>query len=98
MIIQRFEKKIKIHRGILNPLRSSDIIEWSEEEIRQQEKDLLDDSKAKEYNKSLRIKRKIEKKVIINNLFCRHKETREQNGFLICLKCGGKWKVKNNGR
>jgi len=88
LIIQKFEKKIKIHRELLNPLRSSGIIEWSEEEIRQQEKDLYDHNG---------LEKKKERKENITNLFCTHRETREQNGFLICIRCNGKWRIKTNG-
>ena len=94
--LQNFEKKIRIHNHLLNPLISG---EWSEEEIRTQERDLCDHSKTKEKDGfiicrvcGIKIEKKKERKVILTNLFCTHKEIIEKDGFIVCVRCNTKWR------
>ncbi len=102
MILQKFEKKIKIHQDLLNPLRSLELEQSSEKEIREQERGLCYHSETIEQDGFLlckmcgiRLEKKKERK---SNLFCLHTKTIEMNGYLVCSKCNGKWRIKTDVR
>jgi len=86
-IVNRIEKRVKIHKQLLlDPLGLSGI-EWTNEEIEQQNRELSNDDNNP-------VKQKLHKKL---NLLCRHKKVVRKNGYTICIKCNDKWKVKDNG-
>jgi len=106
-IAQHIEDKIEFGKQTLNPLLSSEIEEFSEEEIRQQKKNLesiIPTCKHEEITKDTDgtivcrycgikiIKSKGAKEKIID-LFCIHKELEVfDNIYDICIKCGAKFK------
>lgn len=75
-IIDRF-KRIGIIKHPNLPLGEE--IEWTEEELKQQERELCSDNKA--------IKQKIHKKKL--KFFCNHKDIIIKNGYVVCRKCKG---------
>ena len=63
---------------------------WSEEEIRQQEQDLILHKTKKVIQQEVpKVK---DRKKFILDLFCTHKKTIRKGEFIICTKCGYKWK------
>ena len=107
-ILQNIEDRVEFSKRTLNPPLSSELEEFSEEEIRQQERNLNQESiipncKHEEITKDtdgtivcrycgITIKSKGAKEKLID-LFCTHKELEVfDNKYDICVKCGEKFK------
>ena len=66
---------------------------WSEEEIRQQEQKLIFHNHKKPVKQ--KIPKVYDKKKIIFDLFCLHLKLVRKGDYVVCTKCGEKWKAKN---
>lgn len=104
-ILQNIEDKVEFGKQILNPPLSSEMERFSEEEIRQQEKNLesiIPTCKHEEITKDtdgtivcrycgITIKSKGTKEKLID-LFCTHKELESFDNIYNICKCGAKFK------
>lgn len=81
--VQRLKYLIKINSQITLPLGSK--IEWTEEEIEWQRKNLLPDKP-----------KKIQAKQKELNLFCLHRQCVIQGDYMICSKCNSRFKVRKD--
>ena len=94
IIIQRLEKKLKIHkRLLLDPFGLLEE-EWTEDEIRQQEQELNDLNNRKKSLKQKILKVDTNKK-FISDLLCLHLKLVRKGDYVVCTKCGEKWKSKD---
>ena len=64
---------------------------WSDNEIRQQEESLKIDKRKKVIQQE--VPKLKDRKKLISDLLCLHKKTIRKGEFIICTKCGAKWKV-----
>lgn len=83
-IINRIEEKVKIHKQLLLDPFGLSRIEWTDEQIEQQKRELCNDDSSP-------VEQKLHKKL---NLLCGHKQGVIKDGYAICMKCNYKWKVK----
>lgn len=80
--IDHFENKIKRHNRVLLDSFGLTTVEWSEEEIKQQQREL--DNKAIKQD----ISRKIEIEKKKSKLFCSCKQHVRKDGYWVCVECG----------
>lgn len=83
IIINHIEKKVKESKRIYDR-QLGDEIEWTREEIEQQRISLLPDNPNEIQAKRKKL-----------NILCGHKQCVVKNGYFVCIKCKGKWPVKD---
>ena len=64
-------------------------VEWTEEEIEQQKKELMLNNREETIEQE--VPKVLNRKKLY--LFCLHKKVVRKGEFVICTKCGAKWKV-----
>lgn len=77
---------------------TNEVEEWTEEEIEKQKHNTTSPNRKKtvEQNINTKIEKKNEIKKIISDLFCSHKKVVRKGNYIICTKCGYKWKANYN--
>ena len=85
LIVDHVEAKIKKSKQLFQR-DLGDEIEWTKEEIEWQKRSLKPDN-TKEL--SAKNKEKL-------NIFCLHKKGTIKDGYMICTKCNGRFKVRND--
>lgn len=76
---------------------TQEVEEWTEEELKKQEKELNDLNDRKKPVKP-KIPKVDDRKKFISDLFCLHLKLVRKGDYVVCTKCGAKWlsKAKNN--
>jgi hypothetical protein len=93
IIIQRLKKKLKLHKQLLLDPFGLLEEEWTEDELRKQEQELNDLNNRKKPVKP-KIPKVNNRKKFISDLLCPHLKLVRKGDYVVCTKCGAKFKAK----